>query len=60
MILDYMYLRVVATYRIVQITQPEFMEQDGRRFRRDAITEAKGKSLNGESGQQCKRVLRYK
>lgn len=48
MMLDCMYLRVVATYRMVQITQLEFMEQDGRRFRRDAITEAKGKSLNRE------------
>lgn len=35
MILDYMYLGVVgATYRMVEITQFEFMEQDERRVRR--------------------------
>lgn len=35
MVLDYVYLRDVgATYRMVQITQLEFMKQDGRRFRR--------------------------
>lgn len=51
MILDYVYLRDVgATYRMVQVTQLEFMKQDGRRFRRKLSQKefVKGKSFNGE------------